>query len=114
MGGKNQAKRDWARVAIGPATYPRRAVNQFLVSLRRPGETAAGKRHRGARLAFQAGIGPKRRDMEVPRLRPVAELQTERDVNERAGEGAEKNEIGSPHWIHFELLWPSEPSVRTR
>ena len=21
---------------------------------------------------------------------------------------------GSPHWIHFELLWPSERSVRTR
>lgn len=73
----------------------RRAVNQFLVSVRRRGETASGKRRRGARLALQAGIDWKRRDAEVPKTRPVAELRTERDVNERAGKGAEKR-IGSP------------------
>ncbi len=32
---------------------------------------------------------------KVPKLRPVAKSQTERGVNERAAEGAEK-EIGSP------------------
>ncbi len=57
---------------------PRRAVNQLRVSFRRRGETASGKRHRGARLAIQAGIGTKRRDAGVPKLRPVAELRTER------------------------------------
>lgn len=74
---------------------PRRAVNQFPIQVRRRGETASGKRHWGARLAFQAGIGSKRRDAEVPKTRPVADLRTERDVNERAGDGAEKR-FGSP------------------
>ena len=67
-----------------------RAVNQLLVSFRRRGETASGKRRGGAQLALQAGIGSKRRDGEVPKLRPVAELRTEIGVNERAGDGAEK------------------------
>lgn len=46
-------------------------------------------------LALQTGIASKRRDAEVLKSRPVAELQTEKRVNEWAGEGAE-NEIGSP------------------
>ena len=60
---------------------PRRAANQFLVWGQRRGETVSGKRGWGARLAVQAGIGSKRRDVEVPKMRPVAELGTERGVN---------------------------------
>lgn len=70
------------------------AVNHDVVSIQRRGETVAGKPRRGARLAVQIGICRKRRDAEVPKLRPVAQLQTEISVNEWAGEGAE-NEIGS-------------------
>ena len=65
-------------------------VNELAYPDRRRGETAVGKRCRGARQALQAGIDPKRRDAEVPKLRPVAQLQTEISVNEWAGEGAEK------------------------
>ncbi len=46
-------------------------------------------------MALQAGLTSKRRDAEVPKTRPIAELRTERGVNGRAGEGAEKR-IGSP------------------
>jgi hypothetical protein len=73
----------------------RDGVNQLLVRGRRRGETASGKRRRGARLAVQMGIGSKRRDTEVPKTRPVAGLRTERDVYERAGMVAGKR-IGSP------------------
>jgi len=57
---------------------PRRAVNQFLVSVRRRGETASRKRRRGARLAIQAGLGSKRRVVEVPKPRPVGESRRKR------------------------------------
>ena len=42
-------------------------------------------------MVDQVGICSKRRDAEVPKLRPVAELRTEIGVNERAGEGADPN-----------------------
>lgn len=101
----------------GPCRFPktvkhpssdnhRRAVNQFLVSFRRRGETATSKRHRGPRLADQTGICSKRRDAEVPKLRPVAELQTERGVNGRAAEGAGKR-IGSVGQNRGR--WPKSP-----
>jgi hypothetical protein len=41
-------------------------------------------------LGIQTGCVPKRRDAEVPELRPFAELWAERDANEWAGESAEK------------------------
>ena len=49
----------------------------------------------GLGLCELVRIGSKRRDAEVAKTRPVAELRTESGVNERAGEGAE-NGIGSP------------------
>lgn len=49
-----------------------------------------GKPNRGVRLALQAELGSKRRDAEVAKTRPVAELRTESGVNGRAREGAEK------------------------
>ncbi|HXG47890.1 MAG TPA: hypothetical protein VNO52_09715, partial [Methylomirabilota bacterium] len=70
------------------------AVNQLLVPGQRRGETASGKRRQGARLARQARIGSKRRDAEVPKTRPVADLRAERGVNEWAGIVAGKR-IGS-------------------
>jgi hypothetical protein len=73
---------------------PRDGVNQLLVPAQRRGETASGKRRRGARMAVQAGLGSKRRDAEVRKTRPVAALRTERDVNGRAGMIAGKR-IGS-------------------
>jgi len=59
---------------------PRRPVNQFLPSEQRRGETASGKRRRGAVLGLQPGIDPKQGEAEVSKLRPVAELETERGV----------------------------------
>ena len=55
-----------------------RAANEILVSVRRRGETASGKRRRGARLASQAGLAPRRRDAEVVKSQPVARLGTVR------------------------------------
>ncbi len=79
---------------------PRDGVNQLLVWGWRRGETAPGKRRRGAGLDVQAGIGSKRRDGEVPKTRPVAVLGTERGVNERAGIVAGKR-FGSPRGTVF-------------
>jgi hypothetical protein len=70
------------RVVRAEAGHDWRAVNQFLVSVRRWGETPSGERCLGANSEDQAGSGNKRRDAQVVKCRPVADFRAERGVNE--------------------------------
>lgn len=73
------------RVVRAEAGHNSHAVNQFLVSVRRWGETPSGDVCRGANPGIQAGSGDKRRDEEVLKFQPVADFLAERGVNELMG-----------------------------
>jgi hypothetical protein len=70
------------------------AVNKVLVSIRRREKTASGKRRRRTGRRGKPGMRRKAEMRKWWKHGPVVELQPERGVNQRAGEGAQ-NRVGS-------------------